>query len=74
MVVVSKLTEGWVTVEVRTAVFAEGVRLRLRRFMDDDRGLSFLCGASWTVEAALEGIPPMAVFCWAVAGSDAGVD
>jgi hypothetical protein len=74
MVVVSILAEGWVTVEVRAAVFADGVRLRLRRFIDDDRGLNFLCGASLTLEAALEGTPPMAVFCWAVAESDGGVD
>jgi hypothetical protein len=74
MVDVSALAEGWVTVEVRAAVFAEGARLRLRRFIDDERGLNFLCGASFTFEAALEGMPPMAVFCWAVADSDGGVD
>jgi len=63
MVIVSALVEGWVTVEVRTVVFADGVRLRLRRFMDDERGLNFLCGTSLTLEAALEDMPPMAVFC-----------
>jgi hypothetical protein len=63
MVVVSTLAEGWATVGLRTAVEAEGVRLRLRRCMDDERGLNFLCGASLTVEAALDGTPPMTVFC-----------
>lgn len=63
MVVVSTLAEGWLTAGLHTAVCPEGVRLRLRRFIEDERGLSFLCGASLTFEAALDGTPPMTVFC-----------
>lgn len=74
MVVVSALVEGCVTAGLRTAVCPEGVRLRLRRFTEDERGLNFLCGASLTFEVALDGTPPMTVFCWAATDSDADTD
>ena len=58
MTVVSTIGAGCETQEARTVAFAEGVRDRLRRCNEDDRGLSnFLCGVS--VVPTFEGIAPM---------------